>query len=88
VACLGAFRRLRRFFGLTEGVEKALVATSHRRTCGVSFGLYHLIVGVGAFPASLIFGCLAEIRFRGRVGMGAALALAAISNAVCEDETG
>ncbi|OGW45164.1 MAG: MFS transporter [Nitrospirae bacterium GWC2_57_9] len=45
------------FFGLTEGVEKALVADiapAHLR--GSAFGLYHLIVGVGALPASLLFG--------------------------------
>lgn len=45
------------FFGLTEGVEKALVADfapAHLR--GSAFGLYHLAVGVGALPASLLFG--------------------------------
>ena len=45
------------YFGLTEGVEKALVADFapvHLR--GSSFGLYHLIVGIGALPASLLFG--------------------------------
>jgi MFS family permease len=45
------------YFGLTEGVEKALVADfapAHLR--GSAFGLYHLIIGVGAFPASLLFG--------------------------------
>lgn len=45
------------YFGLTEGAEKALVADfapSHLR--GSAFGLYHLVVGLGAFPASLLFG--------------------------------
>jgi MFS family permease len=45
------------FFGLTEGVEKALVADvapPHLR--GSAFGLYHLVVGIGAFPASVLFG--------------------------------
>ena len=45
------------YFGLTEGVEKALVADfapTHLR--GSAFGLYHLVVGIGAFPASLLFG--------------------------------
>ncbi|MFA5072781.1 MAG: MFS transporter [Nitrospirota bacterium] len=45
------------YFGLTEGVEKALVADfipAHVR--GSAFGLYHLVIGVGALPASLLFG--------------------------------
>ena len=47
------------FFGLTEGVEKALVAdlvTPDRR--GAAFGWYNLAIGVGALPASLLFGLL------------------------------
>ncbi len=68
------------FFGLTEGVEKALVADfapAHLR--GSAFGLYHLIVGVGAFPASLIFGLVwQKFGFAAAFGMGASLALAAI----------
>jgi len=67
------------YFGLTEGVEKALVADfapAHLR--GSAFGLYHLIVGVGAFPASLLFGLVWQ-RFGSAeaFAMGAALALAA-----------
>ncbi len=55
------------YFGLTEGVEKALVADfapAHLR--GSAFGLYHLIVGIGALAcvAALRPG-LAEVR-RGR----------------------
>jgi len=45
------------YFGLTEGVEKALVADfapAHLR--GSAFGLYNLVIGVGALPASLLFG--------------------------------
>ncbi len=47
------------YFGLTEGVEKALVAdlvTPERR--GAAFGWYNLAIGVGALPASLLFGFL------------------------------
>jgi MFS family permease len=47
------------FFGLTEGVEKALVAdlvAPERR--GAAFGWYNLAIGVGALPASLLFGLL------------------------------
>jgi MFS family permease len=65
------------YFGLTEGVEKALVADlapAHLR--GSAFGLYHLTVGIGAFPASLLFGLVWE-RFGAAAafGMGAGLAL-------------
>ncbi|HEX6863863.1 MAG TPA: MFS transporter, partial [Thermoanaerobaculia bacterium] len=45
------------YFGLTEGVEKALVADlvpADRR--GAAFGWYNLALGVGALPASLLFG--------------------------------
>jgi MFS family permease len=67
------------YFGLTEGVEKALVADFapvHLR--GSSFGLYHLIIGVGAFPASLLFGLVwQQFGSSTAFGMGAALALLA-----------
>jgi MFS family permease len=67
------------YFGLTEGVEKALVADfspAHLR--GSAFGLYHLVVGVGAFPASLLFGLVWQ-RFGAAAafGMGAGLAMLA-----------
>lgn len=44
-------------FGLTEGVEKALVADvapAARR--GTAFGWYNFVIGLGALPASVIFG--------------------------------
>jgi MFS family permease len=47
------------FFGLTEGTERALVADivpPERR--GAAYGWYHLAVGLGMFPASLLFGVL------------------------------
>jgi MFS family permease len=47
------------YFGLTEGVEKALVADlvpPERR--GTAFGWYNLALGLGALPASLIFGAI------------------------------
>jgi MFS family permease len=67
------------FFGLTEGAEKALVADlapAERR--GAAFGWYHLVVGLAALPASLLFGVLwdrygAPAAFQ----VGAALAVAA-----------
>jgi len=65
------------YFGLTEGVEKALVADiapAHLR--GSAFGLYHLTVGIGAFPASLVFGLMWErLGAAAAFGMGAGLAL-------------
>lgn len=67
------------YFGLTEGVEKALVADlapADRR--GAAFGWYNLALGLGALPASLIFGAIwdrwgAPMAFT----FGAAMALAA-----------
>lgn len=47
------------YFGLTEGVEKALVAdlvADEKR--GTAFGFYSLAFGITVFPASLIFGLL------------------------------
>ena len=49
------------FFGLTEGAEKALVADLTRPAeRGGAFGFYHLMIGVAALPASLLFGLLAS----------------------------
>ena len=67
------------YFALTEGPERALVADivpSNRR--GKAFGWFHLTVGLGALPASLVFGLVwdrggAHVAFL----MGATLALAA-----------
>lgn len=47
------------FFGLTEGVEKALVADLvEPEKRGTAFGFYNLAFGITVFPASLIFGAL------------------------------
>jgi len=67
------------FFGLTEGTERALVTDivpAARR--GTAFGWYNLTIGLGALPASILFGALWD-RFSSRVAFdfGAALALAA-----------
>jgi MFS family permease len=67
------------FFGLTEGAELALVADivpKDRR--GVAYGWYYLAIGIGALPASLIFGVLWD-RYGSPVAfsVGAALALVA-----------
>jgi MFS family permease len=67
------------FFGLTEGTELALVADvvpAERR--GAAYGWYYLAIGIGALPASLLFGLLWD-RFGSPVAfaVGAGLALVA-----------
>ncbi len=65
------------FYGLTESPEKTLVAElapSHLRAR--AFGIYHFAVGLGALPASFLFGALwqwkgASVAF----GTGAGIAL-------------
>ena len=73
------------YFGLTEGVEKALVTdlvAPDRR--GAAFGWYNLAIGVGALPASLLFGAIWDRWGSARAfDFGALLALtAAIGMAV------
>ncbi len=67
------------YFGLTEGAEKALIADlapAHLR--GSAYGLYHLMMGIGALPASLLFGWIwQELGDGAAFGTGASLALAA-----------
>lgn len=47
------------YFGLTEGVEKALVADLVPADArGRAFGLYNLALGLGALPAALLFGAV------------------------------
>ena len=47
------------FYGLTEGVEKALlVDITDPSERGGAFGWYNFAVGAGALPASLIFGLI------------------------------
>lgn len=61
------------YFGMTEGVEKAFVADLvGSGVRGAAFGWYNLAIGVGAFPASLMFGAIWE-----RVGPGAAFTFGA-----------
>ncbi len=67
------------YFGLTEGVEKALVADlvpADRR--GAAFGWYNLALGIGALPASLLFGAIWDrAGASAAFSFGAAMALAA-----------
>ncbi len=67
------------YFAFTEGAERALVADlagAERR--GAAFGWYYLAIGVGALPASLLFGVIYE-RWGALAafGTGAGLALVA-----------
>jgi MFS family permease len=67
------------YFGLTEGVQSALVADlvpAERR--GAAFGWYNLAIGIAALPASLLFGAVWD-RWGSPAAfeMGALLALAA-----------
>ena len=67
------------FFGLTEGSERALIADLvplERR--GTAFGWYNLAIGLGALPASLMFGYVWDHAGPATAFvMGASLALAA-----------
>lgn len=75
------------FFGLTEGTERALVADlvpPERR--GTAFGWYNLTIGVGALPASVVFGELWDrygsataFDFGAAMALMAALGIATIS---------
>lgn len=47
------------FPALTESAEKAFVSELvHENARGTAFGLHNLVTGLGAFPASLLFGFL------------------------------
>ena len=66
------------FFGLTEGVEKALVADlipAERR--GAGYGWYNLAIGLGALPASVLFGAIWD-----RYGTGRAFVFGAAMSAL------
>ena len=68
------------FYACTEGTEKALVADMvSPETRGSAFGMYNFSIGLGALPASIIFGLLYSM-FGGfwAFSFGAALALLAM----------
>ncbi|MDQ3063336.1 MAG: MFS transporter, partial [Acidobacteriota bacterium] len=47
------------YFGLTEGVEKALVADLvPKGKRGTAYGFYNLAFSITVFPASIIFGAI------------------------------
>lgn len=67
------------FYGLTEGVEKAFVADlAHPEERGRAFGWYNFSVGVGALPASLLFGLIWQ-RFGSSVAFGCGALLAGVA---------
>jgi MFS family permease len=70
------------YYGLTEGVERALVADlAPPEARGSAFGTYYAVVGVGALPASYVFGAIADastIDLAFRVAAGFAIGAAAL----------
>ena len=49
------------FYGLCEPSEKAFVADlAPKQLRGTAFGYYNLVIGLGALPASLIFGFIGQ----------------------------
>ncbi|MGE5731591.1 MAG: MFS transporter, partial [Gemmatimonas sp.] len=67
------------YFGLTEGTQLALVAdVAPPQRRGAAYGWYYLAIGIGALPASLMFGAIWD-RFGSPVAftVGAGLALVA-----------
>jgi MFS family permease len=67
------------FYAMTEGTEKAFVADLvPRARRGAGYGWFNLAIGLGALPASLIFGAIWDRAGSQRAFMfGAGLALAA-----------
>lgn len=76
--CLFGFYGL--FYGLTEGVERALlVDLAPAAARGLAFGWYNFIIGVAALPASVIFGFIWQrIGPSAAFGWGATLAVASV----------
>jgi len=67
------------FFGLTEGTQAALIADLVGRSRrGTAYGWYYLAVGIGALPASVLFGLVWDrVSPRAAFDVGATLAFAA-----------
>lgn len=76
LACWLLFAFYGLYYSMTEGVEKAFVADMvPAAERGGSFGWYNFAIGVGALPASLMFGAIWQHAGRGAAfGFGAALA--------------
>lgn len=60
-ALIGVFLAYGIYYGLSEPVEKAYVADLAPKSLrGTAFGYYNLMVGLGALPASLLFGWVGQ----------------------------
>lgn len=58
-AAIGLFVVYGAYFGLTEPVERAWVAgLAPERLRGSAFGYYNAAIGIGALPASVVFGAI------------------------------
>lgn len=76
------------YFGLTEGVEKALVVDLvPKEKRGTAFGFYNLAFSITVFPASIIFGALwtqfgasAAFLVSAAISIGAAFALLGVQS--------
>ena len=45
--------------GMSEGAERALISDyAHANERGTAFGWYHLVNGIAAIPAGLLFGTI------------------------------
>ncbi len=67
------------FYAFTEGAEKAFVADVVKSEVrGSAFGMYNFAVGLGALPASVLFGLLYN-SFGATVAFGTGAAIACIS---------
>jgi MFS family permease len=67
------------FYGLTEGVEKALLADiAPPAERGGAYGWYNFAVGIGALPASLIFGFVWQ-QWGARLAFGCGASMACLA---------
>jgi len=75
----GLFSAYGLYYALTEGAERALVTDLAPQTArGTALGLYHFVVGLAAFPASVICGLLWEWDRLGAYGPHVALGFGAV----------
>lgn len=96
IEVLGLFLLYGVFFGMTEGVEKALVADLvPEDKQGTAFGLYNLAFGIAVFPASLLFGFFwyqfgapAAFVISSVVSLAAAMLILTIRNPRFDGQTG
>ncbi len=78
-ATLALFAVYALYYAFTEGAEKAFVADlAGPGMRGSAFGLYHFTIGLGALPASLIFGLIYQ-KFGAAAAFGTGAGLAFVS---------